>query len=150
MSTKDVVVDRSGGTLARHKLRPFHPLTIGTGFALAYRRGPVILLSGHVASDPATGACVGKGDAYKQMRQALSNIEDSLKHYGLGLKDVTRLTIFVVDMGKNFRKVAKAYSDAFKGISPPPANTTVGTTGLVSEEYLVEVQAEVASEGSKL
>ncbi len=82
MTSKDILLDASGL------------------YASAVRRGNTILLAGHVAETP-------KGDAYGQAVEVFKKIEKTLAHYGAGIKDITRLTTFVVDFRENWGGVAK-------------------------------------------
>ncbi len=81
--------------------------------------------AGQIGTDPSTGN-LEKGIA-AQTRRGLLNLEAVLESSGLGLKDVVRTTVFLVDLSE-YAQMNEEYSKHF--VSPYPARTTVQAAGL--------------------
>jgi 2-iminobutanoate/2-iminopropanoate deaminase len=85
--------------------------------------------------DPSTGAL--EEGIVAQTSRALSNLEAVLAASGLGLKDVAKTTVFLVDL-LDFIKMNEEYGKHF---SPPfPARSTVQAAAL-PRGALVEIEA---------
>ena len=108
-----------------------------SGFAPATRAGNLVFVSGQVSVD-AEGNLVGQGDALVQSIQCLENIEQALKAAGATRADVTKITAFLVN-ADDYPSYAQARLDFFG--NPGPASSTVFISGLVSADYLVEIEA---------
>src|SRR5437868_861661 len=85
----------------------------------------LVFTSGQVGIDPKSGALVEGVPA--QTRQALANLDAVLAATGLGLGDVVKTTVFLVDMA-DFDAMNEAYGKLFGG--DPPARSTVAVAGL--------------------
>ena len=96
-----------------------------------------MFVSGQVSVD-AAGNLVGQGDALAQSVQCLENIEQALDAAGATRADVTKITAFLVD-ADDYPAYAQARLDFFG--NPGPASSTVFISGLVSPDYLVEIEA---------
>jgi 2-iminobutanoate/2-iminopropanoate deaminase len=81
----------------------------------------MILCSGQVALDPATGAMI-EGDVSAQARRALDNLGAVLAAAGASFADVVKTTIFLADMN-DFAAVNAVYGERF--VDAPPARSTV-------------------------
>jgi len=97
----------------------------------------LIYVSGNVGID-ANGQIVGKGDVAAQTRQTFRNIEAILADAGATLKDVVKITTFLVPMDR-YAEFAAVRSEVFGG--QYPASSTVGVSALVSPDYLIEIEA---------
>ena len=97
----------------------------------------MVFVAGQVALDR-DGALVGPGDMRAQADQAMRNVEAVLAAAGAGWGDVTHLRTFVTDVGRlaEVREVRARYITG-----PPPASTLVEVSGLVRDEFLIEVEA---------
>lgn len=98
-----------------------------------------VFLAGQVGEDHATGE-VAPGGIGPQTRAMFANVERCLKAVGLGLGDVVRATVYLVDMAD-----WAAYNEVFREIFPtnPPTRATVGVSGLVPP-FRIEVEVIAA------
>lgn len=85
----------------------------------------VVYCSGQVGLDPSTGNLVE--GVVAQTGRALSNIEAVLAAAGMGLGNVVKTTVFMVDLGE-FSKMNDEYGRHFT--APFPARTTVQVAAL--------------------
>ncbi|MFC3069040.1 Rid family hydrolase [Phenylobacterium soli] len=114
-------------------------------FAPARRAGDWLYISGVVAGPrPGEGHDV---EAYKaQVRRAFRTIEGLLEAEGLTFADVTMINSFHVWEGPNFTGTKAQQFEAFSAVKdefmppPHPAWTAVGSTGLIAETGVTEIQ----------
>lgn len=97
-----------------------------------------VFVSGQLGIDPETGNLAEGVEA--QAKQALANIASVLEAAGLEMKDVVKVTIFLVDMG-DFPKVNEIYAGYFS--EPWPARACVAVSGL-PKGALVEMECIAA------
>jgi enamine deaminase RidA (YjgF/YER057c/UK114 family) len=88
------------------------------------------------------------GDTYTQGVSCLKNIEEVLKGQGLTLKDVIYLRVYLTpDAAKggkpDFAGWFKAYGEFFNNPQNPAktARSTLAVAGLVSPDWLIEIEA---------
>jgi enamine deaminase RidA (YjgF/YER057c/UK114 family) len=91
------------------------------------------------------------GDTYTQGVSALKAIEKVLEAQGLTMKDVVYLRVYVVpdaakDGKPDFAGWFKAYGEFFNNEKNPAktARSTVAVAGLVSPDWLIEIEAFAA------
>lgn len=80
------------------------------------------------------------GFVTSQTRQVFENLKIALAASGASFKHVVKLTSFIVDMSQ-LEKYREIRTEYLKGMSEPPVSTTVGVPRLVSDGYLLEVEA---------
>ncbi len=104
---------------------PEAPTPVGP-YAHAVRAGDLVFLSGQVGLDPQTGKLV-EGGISEQTEQVFANLEAVLRAAGLSLRDVVKLTIFLIDM-QDFAAVNAVCAKKFD--APYPARSTIAVAAL--------------------
>jgi 2-iminobutanoate/2-iminopropanoate deaminase len=105
-------------------------------YAQAVAAGDLVFCAGQVGIDPATGALVAGGVAAETAR-VCENLAAVLVAAGLGLADVVKTTVYVVDLG-DFATVNEVYARYFP--APYPARATVQVAALPAGAR-VEIEA---------
>ena len=98
--------------------------------------GSVVITSGQIPLDPATGAFAA-GDIAGQTRQCLKNVGAVLAEAGLGMENIIKTTVFLKDMN-DFAAMNEVYATFFPG--EPPARSAVEVARL-PKDALVEIEA---------
>lgn len=98
--------------------------------------GGVIITSGQLPLDPATGA-FAEGGIAGQTRQSLLNIQAILAEAGLTMDNVIKTTVFLKDMN-DFAEMNSAYAAFFE--QDPPARSAVEVARL-PKDAAVEIEA---------
>ncbi|MBM4169400.1 MAG: RidA family protein [Ignavibacteria bacterium] len=107
------------------------------GYSRAVRIGNVIEVSGTVAVDE-NGNVIGGTSAYEQAKFILSKISSYVEKAGGSAKQIIRTRMYVTDI-LMWEEVGRAHGEFFREIRP--ATSMVEVSGLISEEYLVEIEA---------
>ncbi|HWP67148.1 MAG TPA: Rid family detoxifying hydrolase [Candidatus Limnocylindria bacterium] len=108
-------------------------------YAQAVDAGSLVFCAGQIGLDPATGRLVA-GGTVAELRQALANLAAVLAAAGLGLDDVVKTTLFLVDLADG-PAVNAAYGEVFR--APYPARSTVQVSALPAGAR-VEIEAIAA------
>jgi enamine deaminase RidA (YjgF/YER057c/UK114 family) len=115
------------------------------GYAAVRRAGDLVFISGVVVGRrPDEGTDVAAFKA--QVRRSFRRIETYLKAAGLGFDDVVMINSFHVWQGPNFTGSREDQFQAFEAVKeefmrgPKPAWTAVGTTALLPDAGIVEIQ----------
>lgn len=100
------------------------------------RAGDWIFASGQLGNDPSTGK-LAEGGIRPQTRQVCENLKAVLESAGSSLDKVTKVTIYMVDLGELLEM-----NDVFNQYFPtdPPARTTFECSRLVTDAR-VEIEA---------
>lgn len=114
---------------------PKAPAAIGP-YSQATKSGDTLYLSGQIGMDPATGELVS-ADVKEQAAQALANMKAVLAEAGATPADVTKVTVFILDMA-DFQAVNAIYAETFG--SEPPARSCVAVAAL-PKGARVEIEA---------
>jgi len=112
------------------------------GYSRAVRVGNFVHVSGTTAVGE-SGEIVGRGDAAAQMRQCLQNVQRALENAGARMADVVRTRIYVVDID-DWEAIGRVHGEFFREILP--ATTMVEVSRLISDEMLVEIEADAYQE----
>ena len=102
------------------------------------RGGRTLYISGQLALDK-DGKLVGRGDFRAQVTQVFENLKSRLEEANASFKDVVKLNYYLTDASgiQALRDLRNNYINK----ENPPASTLVVVKQLVSEEYLLEVEA---------
>jgi 2-iminobutanoate/2-iminopropanoate deaminase len=101
------------------------PSAIGPYSQAVEQRG-LVLCSGQIGLDPASGALVEGGIEF-ETRRVLQNLGEVLASAGLDFIDVVKTTIFMIDLAE-FEIVNRVYGEHFE--PPYPARSTVQVAAL--------------------
>ena len=99
--------------------------------------GDTVYVAGQISLDEENNL-VGIGDPGAQAEQCWTNIERCVQSAGCEVKDIVKMTIFMVDI-KNNTEVWRARREFFTGDFP--ASTLVEVRSLAGPETLVEIEA---------
>lgn len=95
-------------------------------YSHAVRSGNIVYLSGQTPVLGSSGQ-LATGGVEEQVRQCFRNLGAVLGAAGLGLEDVIKCNVFLVDMN-DFAAMNKVYAEHFQ--EPYPARTTIGVAAL--------------------
>ncbi len=102
------------------------PKAIGP-YSQAVHAGDFIFCSGQIPIDPKTGKLeLFGGDAARQAKLVLDNLEAVLRSEGLTFDNVVKATIYLSDM-EDFTAVNEVYASYFKTYRPARACVAVAT-----------------------
>jgi 2-iminobutanoate/2-iminopropanoate deaminase len=113
------------------------PPAIGP-YSHAVSAGGLLMCSGQIPLDPATGELVGTTPA-QQARRCLENLSAVCREAGTSLRRAARLTVYMTDLSA-FAEVNEVYASFFD--EDPPARVTIGVAALPKGAY-VEIDAIV-------
>ncbi len=108
------------------------------GYTHAVRIGDDIKISGAVSMDD-KGNPTAVGDLEQQMKNAYSDLEKVLAHYGCTFDDVVVENVYTTDMAA-FLKAAAYRGTIYK--KQFPTGTWLEVKGLALPEFLIEIELE--------
>ena len=109
------------------------PAAIGP-YSQAIQAGSLIITSGQLPADAATGAFPEGIEA--QTRQSLENCKAILEEAGYSMSDVVKTTVFLSDMN-NFAAMNGVYETFFEGVFPARSAIQVAR---LPKDALVEIE----------
>ena len=104
-----------------------------------------MFIAGQLALD-AGGNLVGKGDLSAQVEAVFDNLRLALESQGCGFADIARFTTYLV-RSQDIAAFREVRTELFRKIYPDggfPPNTLLVVDRLVSEDFLVEIEAIAA------
>jgi len=108
------------------------------GYTHAIKIGNDIKISGAVSMDD-QGNPTAVGDLEQQMKNAYSDLQQVLEHYGLTFDDVIVENVFTTDMAKFLEVAAYRTSIYTKQF---PTGTWLEVKGLALPEFMIEIELE--------
>jgi enamine deaminase RidA (YjgF/YER057c/UK114 family) len=108
------------------------------GFSRAVRIGNIISVAG-TAPIAADGSNAYPGDLYKQTKRCIEIISKAITEAGGSLENVIRTRLFLTDISI-WKEAARAHGEFFSEIRP--ACSFIQVKGLISDEWLVEMEAD--------
>jgi 2-iminobutanoate/2-iminopropanoate deaminase len=114
---------------------PAAPSAIGP-YSQAIAHGDWVFCSGQIGIDSASGKMV-EGGIETETRRVLENLREVLLATGLGLAQVVKTTVFLVNLA-DFETVNRIYAEHFA--APYPARSTVQVSAL-PRHARVEIEA---------
>ncbi|MCA8902709.1 MAG: hypothetical protein KDA53_15830 [Hyphomonas sp.] len=124
VGTEDVQWDTAPAV--EHYSPPVTDQGVVLPFSKGVRVGDTIYLSGELGIDYSVNTLVPGGTG-PETTQIFANVEMTLAHFGAGLEDIVKCTVFLDDMG-TFAEMNAAYTAALP--DPKPARSTFGADGL--------------------
>lgn len=124
--------------MARQSVSGVSPWEPIFGYARAVRTGNHVFVAG-TASIADDGTTHGVGDPYAQGKRALEIIDKALSEVGASMADVVKTRLFYTDRS-HWDDYVRAHGEVFSEIRP--VSTAVQVAGLLSPEWLVEIEAE--------
>jgi enamine deaminase RidA (YjgF/YER057c/UK114 family) len=112
------------------------------GFSRAARIGNIIAVSGTAPIAP-DGSTAAPGDLYGQTKRCLEIIKTAVEQSGAHISNVIRTRIMLTDISR-WQEAARAHAEFFAEIRP--ASTFVQVGKLISNEWLVEIEADCVVE----
>lgn len=105
--------------------------------------GDTVYLRGQIGQDLDTSETVGVGDVEAQAEKAMANIVMLLEEVGAELKDVVKVTVYLID--PRYREpVYRVMGRWLKGVYP--VSTGLVVSALARPEWLVEIDAIAVKE----
>lgn len=108
----------------------------GVPYSSATKAGPLVFVSGQIGALDDAGKPISTVEG--QTRQLLRKMKIALDAAGASLSDVTKTTVFLVNVN-DFAVMNQVYKEFFP--KDPPARSTVIVAGLAKPEWLVEIEA---------
>jgi enamine deaminase RidA (YjgF/YER057c/UK114 family) len=106
------------------------------GYSRAVRIGNIIEVSGTVAIE--NGQIIGQNDPYLQSKKIIEILIRSVEQLGGTKEDIIRTRCYVTNIDQ-WEDVGRAHVEAFSKVMP--ATSMVEVSGLISPEFLVEIEA---------
>ena len=104
------------------------------------RGSRLVFVSGQISVDE-QGHVVARGDFAGQARQAHANLVAALSASGATVRDIAKLTTFIVGYRPELLPVIRDARATIFGAGESPASTLIGVEALANPDYLIEVEA---------
>jgi enamine deaminase RidA (YjgF/YER057c/UK114 family) len=137
------VVDGAGA--AARRISSGRAIEDEYAYSRAVRVGDRVFVSGTTALS-ARGVVEGKGDLYRQTRNAMDTIFSALEQAGAAREDIVYTKTFLTDLTRS-ADYTRAWLEALGEVRP--TSTLLGIPALVLPEMLIEIEAEAIVGASK-
>lgn len=124
--------------MTRQRVSSGSPWEDPVGYCRAVRVGNQIVVSGTAPMTP-DGSTAAPGDPFGQAMRCFDIIKESIEQLGGRMEHVVRTRMYVTDLAYA-EAVGRAHGEYFRTVKP--ASTMVGVTGLIREDFLVEIEAD--------
>ena len=138
------MIDATPPGATHRRIRPFNTKTtypeqnLDNDLCQAVVAGGVVYLRGQIGQDLDTRESVGIGDVEAQAEKAMGNIAMLLEEAGSSLKDIVKVTVYLVDI--RYREaVYRVMGRWLTGVYP--VSTGLVVDALARPEWLVEIDA---------
>lgn len=129
--------------MSRRSASSGSPYEDSIGFTRAVRIGNTIAVSG-TAPIAADGTCACPGDLHGQTLCCLDIARQAIEELGGALSDVIRTRVMLTDI-QRWQDAGRAHGEVFGTIKP--ASTFVEVKGLISPDWLVEIEVDALVSG---
>lgn len=113
-------------------------------YSLIRQAGNLYFTSGQIGVHPDTGQCAD--DITGQTRQALENLKAVLADAELGMEQVIKTTVYLIDM-KDFSKMNMIYGEYFPIDKPARSTVAVHELPSVSNGTQLRIEIEAIADG---
>lgn len=113
---------------------------LGFSQVVTSQGGTHVHIAGQTPVDKA-GNPVGIGDIEAQTHQVMQNLKEALSAVSATFDDVVKLTVLIVDYEPSVRGVVLGVTSQYISADRAPAATLIGVQSLISEAFLVEIDA---------
>jgi len=100
----------------------------------------MVIISGQVPVDK-EGNIVGKNDLAKQAEQVFLNIKNIVEEAGGRMEHIVKTGVYMIDVTPTQIQIFRDVRNKFINIDNPPTSTLVQVIKLVSDEWLIEIEA---------
>ena len=135
--------------MSRQSFQPadlFPSADLGFAQVVAAEGKKLVFCAGQTAWDKDNNL-IGGDDLGKQMEKTLENIGIALAEAGATMKDVCRLTIYIVNYNPDMLDTIAGALAQFFDKDALPANTLLGIQALALPDFLVEMEATAVVDG---
>mgnify|MGYP001379576392 CR=1 FL=1 len=134
----------TAAALPRRRVQSGAPWETLVGYCRAIRAGAHVYVTGTVPLEP-DGSPHARDDAYRQAKRSLEIIEAALVELGATRADVVRTRMFVTDI-ERWAEFGRAHAEFFG--EHRPATTMVEVRRLISDDFLIEIEADAVVGGT--
>jgi enamine deaminase RidA (YjgF/YER057c/UK114 family) len=127
-------------------MKPVNPWTWQDGVTLGFSQAidvrdarRVVYCAGQTSVD-ANGKPLFAGDMTRQIHQAVDNLDTVLRHAGLTLSNVVRLSYYTTDLPA-FLGAAASFVPRLTAAGCKPASTLLVVAGLFHPDVMIEIEA---------
>jgi enamine deaminase RidA (YjgF/YER057c/UK114 family) len=129
---------KSGQSKQKTRVSSGSPFEVPIGFSRAVRVGNQLAIAATPPMAP-DGTTVAPDDLYGQTKCCLKIIQEAIEEAGGTIENVIRTRVMLTNIG-HWSEAARAHGEVFSEIRP--ACTFVQVSRLISEDWLVQIEAD--------